>query len=79
MHVENDSFHQIACILPRGGREPIQGGTKRGEVRMKEKIVIVIQHTLSSLYSLVISSIDAHTLNKSWQVLSNPTIHDIIG
>ena len=59
-----------------------------GEVRMKGEIEIVIpqisfftliQHTLSSLQSLVISSIYAQPLNTLWQVCSAPTIHESMG
>ena len=59
-----------------------------GGVRMKEKfdivifqisIFAVIQHTLSSLHSLVISSIYDHPLNTFFHALSAPTIHDSIG
>ena len=53
------------------------GGTKRGEVRPRGNVEIVIpqisvftliQHTLSSMHSLVISSIGAHRLNTLWKV-----------
>ena len=86
--MENDSFHQRVYILPRVRREPMKGGTKRGEVRMKEKIEIVIpqnsvftliKHTLYYLHSLVISLIYVHPLNKLCQVYSAPKIHDSIG
>ena len=57
---------------------------KMGEFRMKEKFEIVIlqilfftiiQHTLSYLHDLVISSIYSHILNKT----STPTINDSMG
>ena len=42
-------------------------------------VFTIIQQTLSSLHSLVISSIDAQPLNTLWQVCSAVTIHDSIG
>ena len=64
------------------------GWIKKGVSNNKGNVEIVIpqilvftliQHTLSSMHSLVIYSIYGHPLNTLWQLYYAPTIHDSIG
>ena len=58
------------------------------EVRTKESFDILIpqisvftliQHTFSSMHSLLISSIDAQPLNTLWEICFAPKVHENIG
>ena len=54
----------------------------KGEIEIiipQISVFALIQHTLSSLQSLVIYSIDDRPVNTLWQVCSAPTIHDSMG
>ena len=54
----------------------------KGEIEIvipQISVFTIFQHTLYSLHSLVISSIDAHPLNTLCHIFYDTTIHDIIG